>query len=72
MEKFVLFPEIVKEMKKRGEIQKDLAKILDLDISQVSRKLKGEVTWTFGDAMKMTKHYNKGLWELFKRNEKEN
>jgi hypothetical protein len=64
-----LFPEVVKEMKKRNESQSDLAKILDLDVSQVCRKLKGEVAWTFGDAMIMTKHYRRGLWSLFRKNE---
>ena len=71
MEKKALFPEVVKEMEKRKETQSDLAKILNLDVSQVCRKLKGEVAWTFGDAMIMTKHYRRGLWELFKKNEEE-
>jgi len=64
-----LFPEVVKEMKKKGESQTDLAKILGLDVSQVCRKLKGEIAWTFGDAMVMTKHYRRGLWSLFRKNE---
>lgn len=71
MEKFVLFPEIVSEMKRRGETQSDLARILQLDVSQVCRKLKGEVQWTIGDIEVMTLHYNKDFWELFRKNIKE-
>ena len=69
MRENALFPEVVKEMKKRKETQTELAKILHLDVSQVCRKLKGEVAWTFGDAMIMTKHYRRGLWSLFRKNE---
>lgn len=69
MRENALFPEVVKEMKKRRETQTELAKLLHLDVSQVCRKLKGEVAWTFGDAMIMTKHYRRGLWSLFKKNE---
>ena len=71
MTKKVLFPEVVKEMEKRKETQTDLARLLHLDTSQACRKLKGEVAWTFGDAMIMTKHYRRGLWELFRKNEEE-
>lgn len=71
MEKFVLFPEIVAEMERRGETQSDLARILQLDRSQVGRKLKGEIQWSIGDIEVLTLHYNKDFWELFRKNIKE-
>lgn len=71
MKKFVLFPEIVAEMERRGESRKDLAKLLELDVSQVTRKLNGDIQWTIGDIEVMTLHYSKDFWELFRKNIKE-
>ena len=71
MKKLILFPQIVAEMEKRGETQQDLANILELDRTQVTRKLNGEVQWSIGDIEVMTLHYNKDFWELFRRNKKE-
>lgn len=71
MKKKVLFPEIISEMKKRGETQEDLGKLLDLDRSNISRKLNGEIQWTIGDIEVMILHYDKDFWELFRRNKKE-
>ncbi len=71
MEKFVLFPEIVAEMERRGETRKDLARLLELDVSQITRKLNGDIQWTIGDIEVMTLHYNKDFWELFRKNKKE-
>jgi len=71
LKKKVLFPEIISEMKKRGETQEDLGKLLDLDRSNISRKLNGEIQWTIGDIEVMILHYDKDFWELFRRNKKE-
>ena len=72
MAKSVMFPVIAAEMKRRGETQKDLARILDLDISQISRKLRGEIQWTIGDVEVICLHYsNKDFLELFRKNTKE-
>lgn len=71
LEKFVLFPEIVAEMERRGETRKDLARLLELDVSQITRKLNGDIQWTIGDIEVMTLHYNKDFWELFRKNKKE-
>lgn len=71
MKKFILFPEIIKEMKKRGETQDDLARLLQLDRSIISKKLSGVVQWSIGDIEVMTLHYNKDFWELFRKNIKE-
>ena len=67
----MLFPEIVAEMERRGETRKDLARLLELDVSQITRKLNGDIQWTIGDIEVMTLHYNKDFWELFKKNIKE-
>jgi transcriptional regulator with XRE-family HTH domain len=58
-------------MERRGESQADLARLLELDRSQVSRKLSGDIQWTIGDIEVMTLHYNKDFWELFRKNVKE-
>ena len=71
MKKFTVFPEIELEMRKRGETQKDLSRILGIAVSQVCRRLKGEVQWSIGDIEVLTLHYNKDFWELFRRNKKE-
>lgn len=70
MAKFVLFPEIVAEMQKRGETQQDLANLLELDRTQVTRKLNGEVQWSIGDIELMCLHYDKDFYVLFRKNKK--
>ena len=65
-----MFPEITKQMKKRGEHLQDMVELLGLtNISQVSKRLSGLVEWTFGDVEILCSHYNMGFWELFKRKE---
>lgn len=71
MRRFILFPEIEAEMIRRGETQQDLANLLDLDRTQITRKLKGDIQWTIGDVEILTHHYNKDYWELFRKNKKE-
>ena len=64
------FPEIVNQMKQRNETLKDLVELLGLKhLSQVSRRLSGEVEWTIGDVEILCKHYDIEFWELFKRKE---
>lgn len=71
MAKFVLFPEIAAEMARRGETHEDLAKLLELDRTQVTRKLKGEIEWSIGDIEVMVLHYDSDFHTLFRRNKKE-
>lgn len=69
--KNTMFPEIVKQMDERGERLRDLAELLGLtQLSQVSRRLSGEVEWTIGDVEILCRHYNMSLYELFRRKEK--
>ena len=67
MAKKVKFPEIQNEMDKRGETRKDLARILQLDESQITRKLNGKVQWTFSDIEVLCLHYCKDFYELFRK-----
>ena len=67
--KIVMFPEIAAQMARKGETQEDVAKLLGLDRSQVSRKLAGHVEWSIGDIEILCNHYNIDFWELFKRKE---
>ncbi len=71
MAKFVLFPEIAIEMAKRGENQQDLANLLQLDRTTVTRKLNGEIEWSIGDIEVMCLHYDKDFYVLFRKNVKE-
>lgn len=66
-----MFPEIVNQMNKHNERLKDIADLLDLtDISTISKKLSGDISWTFSDVEILCKHYNMDFWKLFKRKEK--
>ena len=64
-----MYEEIKNQMILHNEKQKDIAKLLGLDISQICRKLKGEVAWTIGDIEILCKRYNMDFWKLFKRKE---
>ena len=60
------FPEIVNQMTKRNERGYDLADLLKLDNSQISRKLSGKVEWTYKDIKALCKHYNMKFEKLFR------
>lgn len=64
------FPEIVNQMTMRNEKLGDLKKILGFkQLSQISRRLSGEIEFTIGEAEILCKHYNIDFWELFRRKE---
>lgn len=71
MARKAIFPEIVSEMKKRGETRQDLARLLELDVSQITRKLNGDIQWSFSDIEVMCLHYCKDFYELFRKEKKE-
>lgn len=64
-----IFPEISNQMLKRNQTLKDVAKILKLDISQISRKLSGKVVWTYSDIETLCNYYNMDFRKLFRRKE---
>ena len=64
------FPELVKQMKIRKEKLKDIVELLGLtQLSQITRRLSGEIEWTIGEVEILCKHYDMGFWELFRRKE---
>lgn len=69
-EKKIEFPMIVEQMKKHNEKQKDLALLVNLDSSQISRKIAGIVGWSLDEIETLCKHYNIDFYKLFKRKEK--
>lgn len=62
----IKFPNLLAEMKKRGETQYDLAKMLKVTQATMSRKLAGKVQWRIGEIEDICEHYDKGYYELFK------
>lgn len=62
-----IFPEITKKMANRNEKQQDIAKLLQLDQSQISRKLTGHIDWSIEEAKILCNHYNTKFEKLFKK-----
>lgn len=68
MKKFK-YPLLVAEMIRHGELQEDLAKVLELSIGSISRRLTGRTRWSIDEANKICEHYGKSYEELFKNND---
>lgn len=66
MVKVVKFPNLVSEMARNGETQKDLAEVINTDSAGISRRLNGLTKWTIEEVELICEHYNKGYYELFK------
>lgn len=66
MKKIVKFPNLVAEMARNGETQKDLAALLNISRSKMSRKMTGKSLWTIPDVEIICNHYKKDYYELFK------
>lgn len=66
MAKVVKFPNLVSEMARNGETQKDLAEVINTDSAGISRRLNGLTKWTIEEVELICEHYNKGYYELFK------
>ena len=60
------YPKLREEMKKHGETQKTLAKLLGLTTATISRKLAGKIEWSLGEVETICEHYKKDYYELFK------
>lgn len=61
----VIYPELVAEIAKSGEMQKDIAALLTIRESTVSRKIKGLSEWTMPEIATLCRHYGKSFEELF-------
>ena len=62
----VKYPKLRIEMSKRGDTQEKLAKLLEISIASVNRRLQGKTRWTIGDIEKICERYGKDYYELFK------
>lgn len=62
-----IYPELVKEMAKRGETQLALGKLLGVPGSSINKRLIGETEWSISEIDTLCKHFNKDYYELFKR-----
>ena len=63
------YPRLIAEMEKKKETRKDIAKLIEKDPSQVTRKLKGEIGWTIPEAKKLVAHYKVNFMALFEEGE---
>ena len=60
------YPEIRVEMARHGDTQSTLAKLLDITVTSISRRLSGEIDWRISEVETLCKYYNKSYDELFK------
>ena len=70
--KVTMFPELAAQMARKGETQDDLARLIGVDRTNISRRLTGQTEWTIGEVEILCNHYNMDFWELFKRKENKN
>ena len=63
------YPDLAGEMRKHGDTQQTLAKLLDLPIASISKRLSGETEWSIGEVEKICDYYKKNYYELFKKND---
>ena len=60
------YPNLLAEIKRKGETQSYLAKLLDITIATVNLKLNGKRDWKISEIETICNHYGKGYDELFK------
>lgn len=64
--KEIKFPNLLVEMVKSGEKQKELGNLLGLTNASISRKLSGKTEWSLKEVDAICEHYGKDYKELFK------
>ena len=62
-----MYKEITSQMIKKNETQQDLAKLLQVDSSQISRKISGHIDWSTDEIRTLCKHYNMKFEKLFRK-----
>lgn len=62
-----MYKEITNQMHKKKETQQDLANLLEVDKSQVCRKILGQVEWHMSEILTLCKHYNMKFEKLFRK-----
>jgi transcriptional regulator with XRE-family HTH domain len=66
--KILKYPNLLAEMKKRGETQDHISELLGLSRTTVNLGLSGKREWTISEIEKLCEHYQKDYYELFKGN----
>ncbi len=69
MAKILKYPNLLAEMKRNGETQTDVGKLLGVTQLTISKKLAGINDWTITEIETLCKHYGMSFYELFKKNE---
>lgn len=64
-----MYKEITNQMTRRKETQQDIANLLEIDRSQISRKITGQVNWNMNEIKTLCKHYNMKFEKLFRKEE---
>lgn len=67
--KKILYPNLVAEMARHGESQRDLGAMLGLPHESICRRLSGKIEWSISEIDKLCEHYEKNYHELFKKND---
>lgn len=67
MSRHVVFPELEAAMARNGDRQVDLAALLGLSVSQVSRRLSGAVEWNDSEIRKVCERYAQTYEKLFQK-----
>ena len=66
--KKIKYPNLIGEMARRGETQRSLAKLLELHVNSLHKRLSGEIEWSISEIDKLCEYFGKDYYELFKRN----
>ena len=64
------YPELVAEMVRHGDTEKDLGKLIGKSYSSVSVRLSGKKEWSISEIDKICDYYGKNYYELFKAESK--
>lgn len=65
--KEIKYPNLLLEIKRYGETQDDLGKLLGKSRTTINFKLSGKSEWTIDEIEKICEHFGKDYYELFKR-----
>lgn len=64
--KEIKYPNLILEIKRRGETQDNLSKLLGISRTTFNFKLQGKSEWTISEIEKICEHYEMNYYELFK------
>ena len=65
--KKVLYPNLRAEIARHGDSLNDLASVLGMSLSSISRRLAGDTPWTMDEINILCKRYNMSYEILFSR-----